>query len=185
MGELTMGEIKSTLDLVLEKTRHLSQTSEEKQAQTLKNSENRINGLLQKYVDGLFSLEQLQRDYEKIIAEFKLPNHAALAGQVIRRLDPGQDNRVLFDLLDLCCHLDSSGLADVINQYQARYQKAAQVRMEALKENLAQKYNISGSAVIPDLDTDDNWRREAQAMTAAVEEKLKQEKERLIGIIDE
>jgi len=28
-----MGEIKSTLDLVLEKTRHLSQTSEEKQAQ--------------------------------------------------------------------------------------------------------------------------------------------------------
>ena len=29
-----MGEIKSTLDLVLEKTRHLSLSSEEKQAQT-------------------------------------------------------------------------------------------------------------------------------------------------------
>ena len=176
-----MGEIKSTLDLVLEKTRHLSQTSEEKQAQTLKNTENRINGLLQKYLDGLFSIEQLQRDYEKFRAEFKLPNHAALAGQVISRLDPGQDNLVLFKVLDLCCHLDSNGLADVINQYQAGYQKAVQIRMEVLKESLAQKHNISGSAVVPNLETDDNWRQEAQAMTAAVEEKLNQEKDRLVG----
>ena len=176
-----MGEIKSTLDLVLEKTRHFSQTSEEKQAQTLKNTENRINGLLQKYLDGLLSIEQLQRDYEKFKAEFKLPNHAALVGQVISRLDPGQDNLVLFEVLDLCCHLDSSGLGDVINQYQAGYQKAVQIRMEALKESLAQKHNISGSAVVPNLETDDNWRQEAQAMTAAVEEKLNQEKDRLVG----
>lgn len=175
-----MGEIKSTLDLVLEKTRHLSQTSEEKRAQAKKDTESRINGLLQKYMDGLFSIEQLQRDYEKFKAELKLPNHSALAGQVISRLDPAQDNRALFDVLDQCCHLDSSGLADVINEYQTGYQEAAQIRMEALKESLAQKYNISGSAVIPNLETDDNWRREAQAMTAAVEEKLKQEKGRLL-----
>ena len=43
-----MGEIKSTLDLVLEKTRHLSQSSEEKQAQTQKDTGNRINGMLKK-----------------------------------------------------------------------------------------------------------------------------------------
>lgn len=41
-----MGEIKSTLDLVLERTKHLSQTSEEKQAQTQKDIENRRNGML-------------------------------------------------------------------------------------------------------------------------------------------
>jgi hypothetical protein len=175
-----MGEIKSTLDLVLEKTRHLSQTSEEKQAQTLKSTENRINGLLQKYVDGLFSIEQLQRDYEKLKTEFKLPNHATLAGQVINRLDPDRDNRALFEVLGQCCHLDSSGLADVIKQYQAGYQTAAQGRMEALKENLAQKHNISGSAVVPNLETDDNWRRKAQTMVSRVKQKLDQEKERLL-----
>jgi hypothetical protein len=176
-----MGEIKSTLDLVLEKTRHLSQTSEEKQAQTLKNTEIRINGLLQKYLDGLFSIEQLQRDYEKFKAEFKLPDHTALADQVISRLDPGQDNLVLFEVLDLCCHLDSSGLADVINQYQAGYQTAAQSRMEALKESLSQKHNISGSAVVPNLETDDSWRQEAQALASAVEEKINQERAKLVG----
>ena len=37
-----MGEIKSTLDLVLEKTKHLSQSSEEKQPQIRKEVEIRI-----------------------------------------------------------------------------------------------------------------------------------------------
>ena len=175
-----MGEIKSTLDLVLEKTRHLSQTSEEKLVQTQKDTENRINGLLQKYIDGLFSIEQLQRDYEKINAEFKLPDHAALAGQVIHRLNPDQDNRGLFEVLDHCCQLDYSGLADLINQYQAGYQTAAQSRMEALKESLARKHKISGSAVVPNLEADEKWHRDAQEMLSAVKEELDQEKERLL-----
>ena len=175
-----MGEIKSTLDLVLEKTRHLSQTSEEKRAQAKKDTENRINGLVQKYVDGLFSIEQLQRDYEKFKAELKLPNHSTLAGQVINRLDPGQDNRALFDVLDQCCHLDTGGLADVIQEYQAGYHTAAQRRMETLKESLAQKHAISGSAVVPNLETDEKWQRDAQEMLSAVKEELDQKKERLL-----
>jgi len=110
-----MGEIKSTLDLVLEKTKHLSQSSEEKQAQTQKDIENRINGMLQKYLDGLFSLEQLQRDYEALKAEFNLSENNILTSEVINRLDPGLNNLVLFEVLEHCCHLDSGGIADVIN----------------------------------------------------------------------
>ena len=67
-----MGEIKSTLDLVLEKTRHLSQTDEEKQVQKQKDIANRLNGLLQQYQDRMLSLTQLQRAYEKLKTEFNL-----------------------------------------------------------------------------------------------------------------
>lgn len=176
-----MGEIKSTLDLVLEKTRHLSQSSEEKQAQTQKDTENRLNGMLQKYLDGLFSIGQLQREYQGVKTEFKLTDHTALAGQVINRLDPDLDNRALFEVLDRCCRLDSGGLAGLISQYQVGCQKAAQSRMEALKESLAQKHHISGSAVVPNLETDDKWHLEAQAMLSSVKEELNQEKDRLVG----
>ena len=65
-----MGEIKSTLDLVLEKTKHLTQSSVEKQAQIRKDVEIRIKGILQKYQDGVVSKEQLQRDYEALKTEF-------------------------------------------------------------------------------------------------------------------
>lgn len=176
-----MGEIKSTLDLVLEKTKHLTQSSVEKQAQIRKDVEIRIKGILQKYQDGVSSLEQLQRDYEALKTEYNLTDNTIMAGRVINRLDPGLDNRALFEVLEDCCHLDSGGMADVINGYQAGYHTAAQNRMETLKESLAQKYLISGSALVPNLESDEKWHLEAQALTAAFEQKLNQEKDRLIG----
>jgi hypothetical protein len=107
MKELTMGEIKSTLDLVLERTKHL--------------------------------------------------------------------------VLDHCCHLDYDGLADLINKYQAGCHAAAKSRREALKESLARKYNISGSAVVPNLESDEKWHLEAQAMLSTVKEELNQEKVKMVG----
>ena len=44
-----MAEIKSTLDLVMEKTRNLTLSSEEKQAQKQIEIGNRIKGLVQKF----------------------------------------------------------------------------------------------------------------------------------------
>ena len=176
-----MGEIKSTLDLVLEKTKHLSQTSEEKQAQKQKDIESRLNGMLQKYQDDLFSLEQLRQDYQELKTEFKLPDHSALAGQVINRLDAAVDNHALFDVLEHCCALDYSGLADVINEYQAGYHAAAQSRMETLKASLAQKYSISGSAVVPNLEQDEEWHMEAQDRRSKFEERLSRERKALLG----
>lgn len=174
-----MGEIKSTLDLVMEKTKHLSQSSEEKKAQRRKDIENRLRGMLQKYQDKVISLEHLQRDYEGLKAEFNLPNHTLLAGQVIDRLDPDGDNRALFEALDHCCNLDSSGLANLINEYQATVQTAAGNRREAVKETLAQKYKIAGDAVVPNLAADEDWQHEARKLLSVVEEKLSREKERL------
>jgi len=176
-----MGEIKSTLDLVLEKTKHLSLSSEEKQAQIQKDINSRINGMLQKYLDGLFSLEQLQRAYEGLKAEFDLSENNILAGETIGRLDPGLDNLALFDVLEHVCHLDYSGIADAISEYQAGYHTAAQNRMETLKESLAQKFSISGSAVVPNLAADEKWRLEAQALRSGFDQKLSRGRGKLLG----
>ena len=176
-----MGEIKSTLDLVMEKTKHLSQSAEEKQAQRRKDIENRLRGMLQKYQDKVISLEHLQRDYERLKAEFNLPDHTFLAGQVIDRLEPDGDNLALLDALEHCCNLDSRSLADLIQRHQAKVHTAAQSRLQALKESLAQNYHIAGSAVVPNLEADDHWRREAQGLASKIRGELNQEKDRLFG----
>jgi hypothetical protein len=176
-----LGEIKSTLDLVLERTKHLSQSSEEKQAQKQKDITNRLNGLLQKYQDRLLSLGQLEREYEALKTEFKLTDHTALAAQVIGRLDPDSDNRALFEVLEHCCQLDYAGLADVIDEYRADYQKAAQSRMAPMEERLTREYLISGSAVVPNLESDEQWHLAAQKVRAGYEEKISREKVNLLG----
>jgi Ni,Fe-hydrogenase I large subunit len=176
-----LGEIKSTLDLVLEKTKHLALSSEEKQAQTQKNIDNRIKGIVQKYQDGLFSLGQLQRDYDVLKTEFNLSDNTSLADEIINRLDPGMDNRALFDVLEHCCHLESGGLSNIVSEHQAGYETAAQNRMATLKERLAQQHSISGSAVVPNLDADEKWHREAQELRSLFEEGLSRERLDLLG----
>ena len=54
-----MGEIKSTLDLVMEKTRHLTLSQKEKDGQKQIEVNKRLKGLLQKYRDNLLREEQL------------------------------------------------------------------------------------------------------------------------------
>ena len=176
-----MGEIKSTLDLVLEKTRHLSQTDEERQIQKQKDSANRINGLLQKYQERVLSLGQLQREYENLKTEFKLTDQTALADRVIRRLDPDQDNGALFEVLEHCCRLDYSGLAGVIDSYRAARRQITRNRMEPVKEGLARDYHISGSAVVPNLASDDKWHLETQKLRSEYEGKIAQERVKMLG----
>ena len=52
-----MGEIKSTLDLVMEKTRHLTLSQKEKEEQKQIEVNKRLKGLLQKYQDNLLRKE--------------------------------------------------------------------------------------------------------------------------------
>jgi hypothetical protein len=176
-----MGEIKSTLDLVLEKTKHLSQTDEEKQVQKQKDIANRLNGLLQQYQDSVLSLTQLQRAYENLKTELNLTDHTALADQVIQRLDPDLDNADLFDVLEQCCRLDYAGLAEVIHNYQAECREASHSRMEPIKERLAREYHISGSAVVPNLDSDEQWLLETQKLRSGYEEKIRRERVNMLG----
>lgn len=61
-----MAEIKSTLDLVMEKTKNLNLSSEEINEQTDKEIQGKLNGLLQKYKDGFLVREKLERELATI-----------------------------------------------------------------------------------------------------------------------
>ena len=56
-----MGEIKSTLDLVMEKTRHLTLSREEKEEQKRVEVNKRLKGLVQKYQDNLLKKDRLEK----------------------------------------------------------------------------------------------------------------------------
>ncbi len=53
--------------------------------------------------------------------------------------------------------------------------------MATLKESLAQKYLISGSAVVPNLEADEKWLLEAHELRSGFEEKLSRERGKLFG----
>ena len=176
-----MGEIKSTLDLVMEKTKNLTLSAEEKQAQKQKDIESRIKGLMQKYQDGLLGKDQLKIDYESHKKEAELSDDSAMINEVVSRLDPNRDNQPLLELLDECCRVNLVGIQTIINEIRNDYLKAAAERKAQLKEELARIHAISGSAVVPNLETDAQWHREETALHRRFEGLLNQEKDKLAG----
>ncbi len=176
-----MGEIKSTLDLVLEKTKNLTLSPEEKEKQKQKEIENRIKGLMQKYQDRLLSKNQLITDYEILKKDYNLSQNNTLITEITKRIEPDEDNQPLLEVLQECCTLDTTAIENIIENFRKAYQKASQNRMEWLKEKLARQYNISGTAVIPNLDADEKWRQEISKMRAGYDDQLNRVKDNMLG----
>ncbi len=169
-----LAEIKSTLDLVMERTKNLTLNAEEKQAQKQIEVENRIKGLVQRLQDGLLTNNQLKREYESFKKDSDLSDDSLLVREVQTRLDPDLENHILIETLETCCRLDTATIRANLKDYRDACQRAARKRSAQLKEDLAQNHSITGTAVIPNLDADEQWQREAQDVRRRFEDKLSQ-----------
>ena len=175
-----MGEIKSTLDLVLEKTKNLTLSSEEKEEQKQKEIEIRIKGMMQKYQDGILSKNQLISEYEILKKDTNLSQNNSLIIEITQRIEPNQDNQSLLEVLQECCAFDTAAIETIVENFRKDYIAASQNRLELLKEDLAQQYKISGSAVVPNLEADEQWRQETREMRAGYEDQLNRVKDKLL-----
>jgi len=156
-----MGEIKSTLDIVMEKTKHLSLSNEERDNQKTAEIEKKIKGLLQKFQDQVMPKDRLNAAYEQLKKDYQLSDDSIFMSEVFLRLDPDKDNQILLSLLKDMCEVNTKEIESVLNDYQDELNSAASYKMVELRENLAQKHFISGSAVVPNLEADEEWQVEA------------------------
>ena len=171
-----MGEIKSTLDLVMEKTRHLTLSQKEKEEQKQIEVNKRLKGLLQKYQDNILRKEQLRQELDSLRKTFDLNTNEMLSHILLDGLKLGRNNKSLFELLSAICGLDVSGLEALFHDFQNTIGIAIQKRIEEIKANLAKKRFISGSAVVPNLETDNEWLATVQEIKSKFDQILSREK---------
>jgi hypothetical protein len=177
-----MGEIKSTLDIVMEKTKHLSLSAEERQEQNKIEIEKRIKGLLQKFQDQTLSKEDLDTEFSKVKKEFSISNDSPVVNAILKELDLDKDNYKLLSLLKKYCGNDLAVIESVLNEYQDEINSVASYRIVQLREDLAKRHFISGSAVVPNLKADETWLAEAEDVRSKFEKKLEEEKGRLVKL---
>ena len=152
-----MAEIKSTLDMVMEKTKHLNLSKEEKKEQDRLEANKRLKGLLQKYQDNLLRKEQLIAELENLKTTYNLNINQMMSGIILDDLKYGHDNKLFFELLNEICGLDTSRIDKMFTDFQSTIEIAAEKRIKKVKKNLARKHAISGSAVVPNLEADKEW----------------------------
>lgn len=152
-----MGEIKSTLDLVMEKTRHLTLSQEEKKVQKRIEVNKRLQGLLQKYQDNLLKKENLKKELDNLKIAYDLNVDEMLADLLLNSIKLGRDNTLFLELLSEIFGSNYSGLETIFQNFKAAVKSATEERVEQIKTDLSQKRFISGSAVVPNLESDKEW----------------------------
>ena len=135
-----MAEIKSTLDIIMEKTKDLSLSPEEKEAIKRKEIAGKLKGLWAKYMDGLMDFNTFRSEVNLLTKDDQAIVEDALVKGALDRIDPEKDNHMCLDILEQVARVDISGIQSLI----AEFHRDLYVKMDARKKELIKQINKKG-----------------------------------------
>ena len=164
-----MAEIKSTIDLIMERTKNLSASPEEREAYQRQEREKHIRGLIQKLFDYNQTLDDVRAELEKEKTNGRAAEAMeSLKGALASHVDPETDNERLFRIVNELLGTPEERLRETLRACQAEWFAGHTALMERQKRELESR-GVSGSAVLPNPEADPQWkarRDEAQGACA-------------------
>jgi hypothetical protein len=151
-----LAEIKSTIDLVLEKTRDLTLSREEKQKLAQKELEKKLQGLISRYLDQVIPLTRLTEEVEKTAPTEKELAYALRKKYLLAHLNLDRDNSLILSALKEVSGFDTAFLSNLQEEYQSEREKAKRAFQDRSLVTLNEK-GVSGSAVVPNLEKNPEW----------------------------
>lgn len=169
-----MGEIKSTLDIIMERTRGLRMTEKERKAFKEQEAAGKIKGFIQKYLDGMIDLKRFQEQVGVLKNEVKDDRVVAhlFEEECLDRMDLVEDNERLFEILEKAADLDVPALKQKLKEVATQVNRERDVREDRLATGL-RKRGISGTAVLTNIHADPGWNEYLGKMKQALKETLR------------
>ena len=162
-----MAEIKSTIDLIMERTKSLSASPQEREAFQRQEREKRLRGLVQRLLDDNLTLDGVKDELAKekkngSAAEVTGVLKDALAGHV----DPEADNERLFRYVNELVGTPGDRLRETLAACREEATSRKAVLAERQRKEL-ESNGITGSAVLPNPEADPLWKARREEMQAA------------------
>ena len=166
-----MAEIRSTLDIIMEKAKNLTVTDEDKKDFVEKEVQGRVKGLFQKYLDDILSTQQLKTEMASFDEERRPFAEKELRAMCLTAMTVEGDNQPFFDILAQLLGCDIKPVLDLIDEFREQRKKEHDKRTKAQIQTLEAR-GVSGSAVIPNLKANPSWRSYLSDMADQFQEKL-------------
>jgi hypothetical protein len=162
-----MAEIKSTIDLIMERTKSLSASPEERESYQRQEREKRLRGIVQRLLDDNLSLDGAR---DELVKERKIGSAAEVTGVLKNALaghvDPEADNERLFRLVNELVGTSPERLLETLAACREEATSRKAVLAERQKKDLESK-GITGPAVLPNPEADPQWKARREEMQAA------------------
>lgn len=151
-----VAEIKSTLDLIMERTKDLLPSKEERKVFVEKEWSGKVRGVLRKYLDGRIGAEALRSEISSLGEPSGLRLADILDKDLPEWIDPDGDNERIFLLMEALGHGDGAGWRTLLEEYRRRRTEKERILEQTALARLAAR-GIQGHAVRPNLETDPDF----------------------------
>jgi hypothetical protein len=166
-----MAEIKSTLDIIMERTKNLTMTDKEKASFRRKEAEGKVKGWVQKYQDGVIELDTIRSYFEKEITEYPEVRQI-LKSQLLDCLKLTGDNGRILRLLEDILETSTETIENTIQSFKHEMDILRIKRIESLGKELKER-KIYGSSVAPNPDHGGDWQESILKAESDLREQLK------------
>ncbi|MEJ5348838.1 MAG: hypothetical protein WHS46_09140 [Desulfosoma sp.] len=166
-----MAEIKSTLDIVLEKTKHLVLTPQERQAMERKEHLERVPGMVQRFLDGAWSLEQMLEAWKNIPETYREDARKSMLQKLLDFLSEKKSLGALVPAFQALGSTTDLPYVDRLSQLAMKNKEADdswEARQNRLLARLAEK-GIRGDAVHVTPALDPQWNESLDTMAHQIE----------------
>jgi hypothetical protein len=177
-----MGEIKSTLELAMERTKKIVISKKEKEEMKQKEILQKAISLFHRYREGPLSLYEVQKEIDHLEENAAKTVKKALLSRWIDALSLNEENERLFKGIEWLKESDSKELKHKFFQLLFQYQREKKEVKEKVKVQLTEglsRDGIYGSAVEPKIEGGELWKKEQGKLDQPYQMKLEEIKEQL------
>lgn len=176
-----MAEIKSAIELAMEKTKNLIMDEEERRLSALRDTENKIRATLRRYLEGMTEKDDVKKEMEEIKGDEGL-KRSLLMDLLIEEFDIGSDNTRLLELF----YIINGGLKESLKKELATLQNKFKEEMEKrgmiIRERIAgrlREMGITGDGVEPNIEEWDEWKEGLEESGAVFKKRIVEWKDKL------
>lgn len=142
-----MGKIRSTLDIVMERTRSVHMTSEEKDRIRHKDHADSARSWVRKYLDSKMSISEIASQLQSAGSD-RAELVKLLKGELLDGINLEGDNARIFEALEALCGISGQEVGRHVDRHRELLQGLIQDRADAMRAELARQ-GIKGAAVVP------------------------------------
>ena len=177
-----MGEIRSTLELAMERSKKFALSDQERKELKQKEISIKATSFFHRYRDGHLSLNEVLKEIDKMEEKTARTVKKLLLSQWIDALCLDDNHERTFKGIEALKGQDLSELwkkfRDLLSRYQGEKEQVKEKTTAQMAEALKKK-GIYGSAVEPNFEKSDLWGKENEKLIRSYGEELERVKEEL------
>ncbi len=155
-----MAEIKSAIELAMERTKNLVMDEKEKEQLARKDLEDRLRAIMRRFLEGIVDPAGFMNEYRDIEAA-RSEKRSMVIDQIIDEFDASPENERLFDLLELVGRDAGEQAAREAQALKERFDRELHARAAGITDNVSKRLNamgISGTSVQPNIREWEEWK---------------------------